>query len=148
MNKEIKIILVLSCLLFITFNGGFVNAQQDDLSYSSEEEITNNNLSCYSKTFAGCMTSGACCVWCSNSSSIFNTTTNQIEDTTGVCKWIDSIVNCPTNSKDALTICQTNGLNYKTSACTCNKRATSTNDANRIFTSTTTYLTLSFALIH
>ncbi|KAK5577526.1 hypothetical protein RB653_002469 [Dictyostelium firmibasis] len=80
---------------------------------------------CFGKTAQTCRSSGACCIWCSNSTAI--PPLGDKDTDPGICKYQGDLVNCPT---DILDYCPNNGVGYNSGSCTCNLRATSTNSSS------------------
>ncbi|KAN0037124.1 hypothetical protein ACTFIV_002459 [Dictyostelium citrinum] len=102
---------------------------------------------CFGKTAQTCRSSGACCIWCSNSTAI--PPLGETDTDPGVCHYNGDLVNCP---NDILDYCPGNGNAYTSASCTCNLRGTSTNnpDSSAIKSTKISFITvfvLSFSTI-
>ncbi|KAF2072060.1 hypothetical protein CYY_006626 [Polysphondylium violaceum] len=140
-----KYIIKLSLLLLsisLICQLSIVGAQDGSYS-SSEEEWKDDHTFCVGTTYETCVTSGACCVWCSNETVSFNekqelvltnTTTTHFQ-----CIYDRLSTSCPAYNESIPAtalhpICPTN-MTYTFSSCNCNVIA-SKSDANSILKST------------
>jgi len=142
----IKLLLLISIITLIC-QLSIVSGQDDAGSFSSsEEEWKDDKTFCQGKTFETCITSGACCVWCSNETVTFDEKTQALvlgNDTTTAfqCIYDRLSTSCPVYNNETEVvklnpICPTN-MTYTFSGCNCNIITKS--DASSIFKPT--YLT-------
>ncbi|KYQ91323.1 hypothetical protein DLAC_08269 [Tieghemostelium lacteum] len=115
-----KLQLFVIGLVFITLFCNIVPAQEE-----SSEGTFDDKTFCFGKNLTECTSRGACCIWCSSVSNLANYTNDpSINITLGECKWASDLTDCPTSTLDR---CQGAAPFNVTSACTCNKRDTTTN---------------------